>query len=211
MIRIFGKKIFKSKDGDRSKEYWERSANKDLPSVMNDICDGWDKETFDKLPTQFIELVLKNVSLQDNVLDLACGIGRNCKWVSPKVAWYHGIDFIEKMIVMARLYNQEITNQIFHVNNGKTIPYNENYFDLIFSELAFQHMNKPIQESYFDEVKRTLKVGGIFMAQIPTMKFYENDSYARTKEELDAILPDVEYLDGHPAYYTIRWVKRNQK
>jgi ubiquinone/menaquinone biosynthesis C-methylase UbiE len=198
------------KISDRTEKYWGiKAKQKKIDDVMESICDGWDKSKFDGEQTQFIKFVRRNLNSDMIILDLACGIGRNCKWTAPYVGMYHGIDFIPEMIEKAKRITPGWVNVTLSVNDGKTIPFNDDYFDLIFSEIAIQHMKKPIQDSYFKEIYRTLKKGGIFMGQIPKMSFYNNDEYARTDIEIENIFENYDYtlLDGHEAYYTVRAVK----
>jgi ubiquinone/menaquinone biosynthesis C-methylase UbiE len=144
------------------------------------------------------------------ILDLACGMGRTCRWVAPKVKEYVGVDFIPEMIEKAKAYNSQINNAKFLVNDGKTLNiFEDESFDIIYSELAFQHMVKPIQESYVNEIHRVLKNNGLFYVQLPRIEFYKDPSYARTKEEVDELFKDfkVTYTDISPAYYYIQATK----
>jgi len=141
------------------------------------------------------------------VLDLACGMGRTCKWVAPYVDEYVGVDFIPEMIKKAKEYNSKFKNVRFVVNDGKTLNVlNVDYFDLAYSELAFQHMLKPIQESYVNEIFRVLKKDGLFYVQIPRLEYYNDKTYSRTKKETDELFQKfaVTYEDISDAYYYIK-------
>jgi ubiquinone/menaquinone biosynthesis C-methylase UbiE len=210
MLDRIKKKIF-GKPTDRSKKYWQNAAKQDIEKTMWYICDGYDKETFDKKPTGFVNL-LKNYDLENKrIMDLACGIGRTCKWISPRVREYVGVDFIPEMIKKAQTYNSDFKNAKFFVNDGETLQiFEDETFDIVFCELAIQHMNKPIQESYIKEVFRVLKKNGLFFVQIPRIEFYKDENYARTKEETNEILNQfsLDFVNISDAYYTIKAEKK---
>ena len=205
ILRKIKRKLL-GKTTDRTKKYWEKAAKQDIEKTMWCICDGYDKETFDTKATDFIN-ILKETDLKGKrVMDLACGIGRTCKWISPVVKEYVGVDFIPEMIQKAKSYNSNFKNAQFHVNHGKTLEkFENNSFDIIFYELAFQHMLKKIQKSYINEVFRVLKTNGLFYAQIPRIEFYKDTTYARTQEEVNELFKDftVNEKDISDAYITI--------
>lgn len=203
--KVFGKKT------DRTKKYWENAANQDVEKTMWYICDGFNKETFDTKATGFVNILKKSELENKIVMDLACGIGRTCKWISPQVKKYVGVDFIPEMIHKAKSYNSDFKNAEFHVNDGKTLEnFQDKTFDLIFCELAFQHMLKPIQKSYIDDVFRILKNNGLFYAQIPRIEFYKDDTYARSREETEKLFSDflIVELNESDAYLTIKAKKK---
>ena len=80
------------------------------------------------------------------------------------------------------------------------------YFNLAYSELAFQHMLKPIQELYVKAIFRVLKKNGLFYVQIPRLEYYNDKTYSRTKEETDELFQkfSVTYEDTSDAYYYIK-------
>jgi len=199
------------KPTDRTKKYWENAAKKDIESVMEYICDQYDKNTFE---TKKEGLVFSQKIKLDNkmkVLDLACGMGRTCKWVAPHVEEYVGVDFIPEMIEKAKNYNKEFKNAKFVLNDGKTLSIlNSDYFDVAYSELAFQHMVKSVQESYVKEIFRVLKNEGVFYVQIPRLEYYKDKTYSRTKKETDELFQkfSITYENTTDAYYYIKAVKQ---
>ena len=204
-VKSIIKKIIKPTD--RTEKYWKKAASKDVESVMEAICDNFDMDTFETKKEALI--FSQNIKLDKKmkVLDLACGMGRTCKWVAPYVDEYVGVDFIPEMIKKAKEYNSEFKNARFVVNDGKTLNVlNVDYFDLIYSELAFQHMLKSVQESYVNEIFRVLKKDGLFHVQIPRLEYYNNKTYSRTKKETDELFKrfTVTYEDITDAYYYIR-------
>lgn len=197
----------KLKPTDRTKKYWEKTASKDIESVMEAICDQYDKETFTEKKESLVFSQRIKFNKDMRVLDLACGMGRTCKWVSPHVNEYYGVDFILEMVEKAKRYNRDFKNAKFLQNDGKTLNIFENeYFDLVYSELSFQHMLKPVQESYVKDLYRVLKKGGLFYVQIPKIEYYNDPTFSRTKEETDQLFGqfDLTYENEHPAYYYIR-------
>jgi ubiquinone/menaquinone biosynthesis C-methylase UbiE len=199
------KKIIKPTD--RTEKYWRKAASKDVENVMEAICDQFDKATFETKKEALI--FSQNIKLEKTmkVLDLACGMGRTCKWVAPYVDEYTGIDFIPEMIKKAKEYNSKFENARFVVNDGRSLNVlNANHFDLAYSELAFQHMLKPIQESYVKEIFRVLKKDGSFYVQIPRLEYYNDKTYSRTKSETDKMFQEfsVTYEDISDAYYYIK-------
>ena len=195
------------KPTDRTEKYWKKAASKDIESVMESICDQFDRKTFEEKKEALIFSQKVKLNKEMKVLDLACGMGRTCKWVSPHVKEYFGVDFISEMIEKAKEYNRDFTNAKFLVNDGTTLNIlDDEYFDLAYSELAFQHMLKPVQESYVKDLHRVLKKGGLFYVQIPRIEYYNDESYSRTKKETDQLFSQftVTYENEFPAYYYIR-------
>lgn len=187
------KKLLKGKKfNDRTKAYWQDAAKqKNVEDVMERICDKFDKKTFESKKESLIFHMNVPLSLDDIILEVGCGMGRTCKWVAPKVKKYVGVDFISEMIENAKTFNKKFSNVEFVVNDGKTLSmFDEKIFDKVYSELAFQHMNKPIQKSYVNEIYRVLKNNGVFYVQLPRMEHYNNSTFALTKDEADNLLKD---------------------
>ena len=177
-----------------TREYWEDAAGGSIGKAVNAICDGYDTQQFaGSGGVHFDESELDSAHA---VLDLACGMGRTCKRVAGRVSEYHGVDYIPEMIAKAREYNKDVPNAMFHVNDGRTLgEFVDDTFDVVYSELAFQHMPKDIQQSYAAECARVLKGGGRFFAQLPRMEFYRNAEYALTEAEARSLLSPFASVD----------------
>lgn len=207
-------RLFK-KPNDRSKEYWQKAAKADIETTMEKICHGFNEDTFKTKKDSvlfYLDIPLKKDA---TILDLACGIGRTCQWVAPNVKQYVGIDFIPEMITKAREYNKQYSNTVFYSNDGKTIPLEDKSVDIVYCEIAFQHMVKKIQESYVSEIYRVLKDGGSFYAQIPRLEFYKDESYAHNDEQITELLHNfsVKYYndishEGYKMYYVFKATKK---
>jgi ubiquinone/menaquinone biosynthesis C-methylase UbiE len=206
-LRKIARKILgRDKIKSIGKEYWENAAKGNVKKTMNKICDGFDPEDF-ATKTDSITLVKEfQIGKDSEVLDLACGMGRTCRWIAPRVKSYIGVDFIEEMIEKAKSYNSEYHNAQFFVNDGKTLSIFPNEkFDVAYCELAFQHMPKEIQQSYVNELFRVLKKNGKFFANIPRIEFYKDPVFASSREEVDRMFSkfDCTHLQESDAYYFI--------
>lgn len=208
------KKLLKGKKfSDRTKAYWQDAGKqKNIEDVMERICDKFDKKTFESKKESIIFHLNIPLSLSDTILEVGCGIGRTCKWISPKVKKYVGVDFIPEMIDKAKSYNEKFSNAEFVVNDGKTLSmFDEKTFDIVYSELAFQHMNKPIQVAYVNEIYRVLKNNGVFYVQLPRMEHYNDSTFALTKDEANNLFKDFSttFEITEPASYFIKAQKKS--
>jgi len=97
--------------------------------------------------------------LKGEVLEIAPGFGRITEYLIPKVDKLSIIDLNEICIKKCiDRFGSKIKNYI--VNDGKTLNFNDNYFDFIFSYDSFVHMTSDVIENYIKEIQRTLKNDG---------------------------------------------------
>ena len=207
-IKFIAKKILRrDKIKSIGKDYWEKAAHGGVKKTMNKICDGFDQKSFETKKESIIFLEEFQLTKDSVVLDLACGMGRTCRWVAPKVKEDVGVDFIPEMIEKAKKYNADFPNAKFLVNDGKMLNiFSDKIFDLVYCEIAFQHMPRDVQKSYVNEVYRILKEKGTFFVQLPRIEYYKDSTYAFSKEEADSLLKDyhIEYLKTTDPYYFIK-------
>ena len=206
-IRKIARKILgRDKIKSVGKEYWENAAKGNVKKTMNRICDGFSPDDFATKSDSITLLKEFQIGKDSEVLDLACGMGRTCRWIAPRVKSYTGVDFIQEMIEKAKLYNSEYSNAQFLVNDGKTLNIFPNEkFDVVYCELAFQHMPREIQQSYVNDIFRVLKKNGRFFALVPRIEYYKDPLFAASKDQVDEMFSKFEftYLQESAAYYTI--------
>lgn len=134
------------------KNYWNTAANH--PDVEQKyICDIGDHERNRALG-----------EMDGRVLEIGCGIGRLLK---PH--WF-GIDISQRMINLAKNL-KPICN--YAVCDGRTIPFEDEYFDHVYCVLVFQHIPFEGVVAYIKETARVLKDNGTFRFQ-----FIEGDEDA---------------------------------
>ena len=170
-----------------TREYWEKAAASPVERTVDAICDGYTCEQFKSGGA--VHFDESELGADAVVLDLACGMGRTCRHVAGLVKEYHGVDFAAGMVQRAREHNRGVANATFHVNDGATLGgFADGTFDVVYSELAFQHMPRDAQRSYAAEAARVLRTGGRFFAQLPRAKFYKGAEYALEEDEARALL-----------------------
>ena len=194
-----------------TRDYWVEAAAGPDEKTVNAICDGYGLR-------EFGEQAASRLPMYDDlrgdmaVLDLCCGMGRTCGHIAPLVREYHGVDFAEGMIAKARDYNAGVPNATFHVNDGRTLGgFADRTFDLVYCELAYQHMPKKTQRAYASEVLRVLRDGGLFFAQLPRAEFYAGAEYALSAGEIDGLLSGFASAGGSVDESGQYWMARAVK
>lgn len=150
------------------RDYWNQAAQSD------NLRDEWicDKNVSDE---QCLDVILPY--LKGRSLDLGCGIGRltqDC-----------GVDISQEMIAKAK------PGKRYKVNDGCTLPYEDGFFDSVYSVFMFQHIPTKNKLSYIKEVYRVLKKKGIFRLQFVTYGDKSPFSHPLTQEFMIDILECV--------------------
>ena len=109
-------------------------------------------------------LLLRDMRFNDSpvVLDLACGTGLSTfKLIEylEGVGDFHGVDFSPEMIKQAELNAETLGYSIdFRVGDADNIPYPDEYFDAVISNMSFQMF--PDKPKSLEEAYRVLRPGG---------------------------------------------------
>lgn len=109
------------------------------------------------------------------LLDHGCGSGTLKTWLDstwPEVRYY-GLDLCSSPEVEARS-NSLDTLDCFYTYDGETIPFGDNYFDLVYSNTVFEHVRYP--EKAVSELHRVLKPGGGLIASLAYLYPYHSYS-----------------------------------
>lgn len=103
----------------------------------------------------------KNVSslvsnLSGKLLDIGCGT-KPYKYICNNVNEYIGLEINDKG------KRQHEFADVFY--DGKTIPFENKYFDSVMSSQVFEHVFNP--NEFLQEINRVMKVGGVFLMTVP--------------------------------------------
>jgi ubiquinone/menaquinone biosynthesis C-methylase UbiE len=198
-------------NGEESKKEEESLDTKRLTSQMRT---DWDKkaqdnpryfictphwkteEEFDESGKETASLILGGLKVSSGarVLEIGCGIGRVLKHIAPSFAEAHGIDISEEMIALGKDRLSGFANIYLHLGDGATLnPLPNDYFDLVYSVLAFQHMPAGVVRNYLRECHRVLKPGGELYFQLTEVRtirrFLHSISKGHVRTALGAFRP----------------------
>lgn len=210
----------------QSKNKWNKLAS-DNPRyiVLTDLGEGITEEEFKKTGEKdFNDLILNDNFLiqklgnlkEKVVLEIGCGIGRTTEFISYHFNKVYGVDISEKMIEVGKERLKNLSNATITANDGLTYPVKDDSIDFVFSYIVFQHMSsKKTVRKNFEEIKRTLKDGGIAKIQVrglPTSKMNWFYGPSFTKDEIEKLLSSVGLkilkMDGENQRYFWLWLTK---
>lgn len=106
------------------------------------------------------------------VMDLGCGVGNSVDYFRRKnsnIRWV-GVDIEESLDVELRAR----PDAEFLIFDGIHIPFDENYFDLIYCNQIFEHVRYPID--LLKEVHRVLRPDGYFVGSVSRLELCHSSS-----------------------------------
>lgn len=118
---------------------------------------GADSFYFAEMKVKWLSAFEKNVPLK--VLDLGCGDGTTALYFQQHFPQWKvtGIDISAKSIEQAK--EKELPNAEFMVYDGEQIPFESEYFDVVFVAGVFHHVAFQYHSSLTAEIKRVMKSG----------------------------------------------------
>jgi len=104
----------------------------------------------------FLEQLIKYSNKAKIALDIGCADGRFTLKVAEKFHKIFGIDISSEMFVKAKQFQEEqkISNVIFQKADAEKLPFQDKYFDLIYSRRG---------PSPYSEISRVIKRGGYYL------------------------------------------------
>lgn len=102
-----------------------------------------------------------NINNNERILEIGPGNAAHVWKVLEKASGvnYQGIDISETMIAEAEKLNEGVANVFFRLTDGKSIPFEEERFDKIFTTNTIYFWEDP--DGYIQEIKRVLKPEGL--------------------------------------------------
>lgn len=151
---------------DGYKAAWNSAARADAHDA---ILTGATPEEFEGTGKGDAERLRPYLRGGDAVLNIGCGVGRVERYLAPMVGELWAIDVSGEMVARARRRLEGVSNvHLREVANDEFLrSFEEGRFDLVFSFLVLQHLEKEHAARYLREAFRVLRPGGVFVGQFP--------------------------------------------
>jgi ubiquinone/menaquinone biosynthesis C-methylase UbiE len=178
------------------KSAWNQAARHDAHDA---ILTGSTAESFERTGESDAAMIRRYLRGRDAVvLNIGCGVGRVERYLAPHVAQLHAVDISGEMIARARERLAEFPSvHLREIGNAEfLIGYEAERFDLVFSFLVLQHLDREDAFLYLRDAYRVLKPGGVVFLQFPN---FLSPEYTR------AFLEGVEVVARSPGrvrFYT---------
>ena len=155
---------------DERREAWNRCARANAFHYVDSSRLRWDEQDFFERGRMDVERFTSGLKLnsEGRMLEIGCGVGRMTRSFSSQFSKVYGVDISEEMIEKAKRLNSDKPNIEFVANSGKDLSaFEDSFFDFCFSFIVFLHIpSEEIIRSYFMEIARVLKPGGVFKIQV---------------------------------------------
>ena len=157
----------------KQKELWEKLAKENSRYYIN--SDKGKKITENEFresgQDDYVKFIAKDTLIdnRERFLEIGCGIGRMTEFIAKDFNEVYGVDISGEMIKQGKERLTGVYNAILVETDGESIPFDDNFFNIVFSYLVFQHFkSREMIEQNFKEVYRVLKPKGVFKVRLRT-------------------------------------------
>jgi len=159
---------------DKLKNDWESLAERDaLWAILTDSSKAsgkWDIAEFMATGEAEIEVVLSHLAkiglrldFEGTALDFGCGVGRLTQPLARRFGPCVGVDISRQMIEKAKALNQFANCQFVVADSEPRLPFPDERFSFIYSNIVLQHVPPRFSEHYLKEFVRVLAPGGVIV------------------------------------------------
>lgn len=167
------------------KIYDERASN---PANLDYAASYWTKEGFREL-TKITMQILKDEDRNQTILDVGCGPGNYCKFLSEAGFNVTGVDYSEEMIKRAK---KNAPKAKIMVGDGYNLPFKDNSFDIVLCIGVLTCVSD--YKKFAEEIKRVTKKILIISTLLRNRKVPDVEQYLKRKLKTDT-WPTMDY---HP-------------
>jgi len=134
------------------KEYWKNKHHKCLT-----------QDWIDK-PSVFAQYAIDYLPEKGKLLDLGAGQGQDSRFFTKRGFKVWCTDFLPEALEIAKdkAGKEQLEMNFLNVDLKQTLPFKDDFFDVVFSNLGLHYFNRKITSRLFQEIARVLKKGGIF-------------------------------------------------
>ncbi len=167
------------------------------------------KSDHKNLPEKYLYRLAQRLSIQKNqqVLDVACGLGQWIKVCTELGAVAAGVDISEKAIDICKQDSPDIE---FHAVPAENLPFDDNRFDLVTCLGSLEHFVDPIKS--IKEMIRTAKHDATFILLVPNADFltrklglFAGTKQVEAKEEVRALTEWNQLFESAGLVIEDRW------
>jgi ubiquinone/menaquinone biosynthesis C-methylase UbiE len=154
--------------GPNYKAAWNEAAS---AGAEDAILTGASADDFERAGESDAALVARHLRGDESVLNIGCGVGRVERYLAPNVRDLWAVDVSGEMIRRARERLAGLANvHLREVGNREFLSaFEDERFDLVFSFLVLQHLEKEDAYLYLRDAFRVLKPGGLLVTQFPNL------------------------------------------
>ncbi len=129
------------------------------------------------------------------VLDLGCGSGRHTLLMKNAGLQVYGCDISEEGVKLTR---EKAPKCDLRVCDMKSLPYDDGFFDAVFSTNVLEHGTPDEIKKAIGEVFRVIRNGGVLFAKVLSTKHWK---YETGSEICPFTKKDTEGVDGDTHYF----------
>jgi ubiquinone/menaquinone biosynthesis C-methylase UbiE len=161
--------------GPNYKAAWDAAAN---AGAEDAILTGASADFFEFAGEKDAAIVRRYLHGGETVLNIGCGVGRVERYLAPDVQELWAVDVSGEMVRRARERLAGLANvHLREVGNREFLAgFEDDRFDLVFSFLVLQHLEKEDAFLYLRDAFRVLRPGGILVTQFPN---FLSEAYTR--------------------------------